>query len=421
MLINKEKFDKEYQNGQVIKVSNKDQTLFLYKYKIGLSDWSNNALKQSRGIVFDQFGNIVILPFEKFFNYQQYEWVNQELSEEDLLVLSNVKKDNIHYLSQLTQWPENYNQMRVYDKLDGSMMNVSVYKDELICTSSGSIDGQYPELFRQSLISYLGNQIEEFKSMIKNKTLIFEYINSSLDTHVVLYNKPDLVLLGGFDHVTGHDLEFTNILNQFATQFSFTTPHYYNNIKSKNDLLKLLEKLENENVEGCVVVFETSENDKNHLRLKFKTQNYLNKHRKMEALVYSVYTFKSAKEIYQMLENDTLDDYLDQFNSDVNTFHAVAQYKKLYDKHYRVKQEIIEYVHAHPEIYKKLKSKDRLELMQYVKDRWGELGMMLLSRIDKDEKIEDIILSQHYKISMWVNRQLKDYIKKIKSDINTLN
>lgn len=421
MLINKEKFDKEYQNGQVIKVSNKDQTLFLYKYKIGLSDWSNNALKQSRGIVFDQFGNIVILPFEKFFNYHQYEWVNQELSEEDLLVLSNVKKDNIQYLSQLTQWPENYNQMRVYDKLDGSMMNVSVYKDELICTSSGSVDGQYPELFKQSLISYLGNQLEEFKSLIKNKTLVFEYINSSLDTHVVLYNKPDLVLLGGFDHVTGHDLEFTNILNQFANQFSFTTPHYYNNIKSKNDLLKLLEKLENENVEGCVVVFETSENDKNHLRLKFKTQNYLNKHRKMEALVYSAYTFKSAKEIYQMLENDTLDDYLDQFNSDVNTFHAVAQYKKLYDKHYRVKQEIIEYVHAHPEIYKKLKSKDRLEIMQYVKDRWGELGMMLLSRIDKDEKIEDIILSQHYKISMWVNRQLKDYIKKIKSDINTLN
>ena len=92
MLINKEKFDKEYQNRQIIKISNKDQTLFLYKYKIGLSDWSNNALKQSRGIVFDQFGNIVILPFEKFFNYHQYDWVNQELSEEDLLVLSNVKK-----------------------------------------------------------------------------------------------------------------------------------------------------------------------------------------------------------------------------------------------------------------------------------------------------------------------------------------
>mgnify|MGYP002759034876 FL=1 len=421
MIIKKEKFDKEYQNKQIIKISNKDQTLFLYKYKIGLSDWSNNALKQSRGIVFDQFGNIVILPFEKFFNYHQYDWVNQELSEEDLLVLSNVKKDNIQYLSQLTQWPKNYNQIRVYDKLDGSMMNVSVYKDELICTSSGSIDGQYPELFKQSLISYLGNQLEEFKNMIKDKTLVFEYINSSLDTHVVLYNQPDLVLLGGFDHLTGHDLEFTNMLNQFANQFSFTKPHYYNDIKSKNDLLKLLEKLENENVEGCVVVFETSNDDKNHLRLKFKTQNYLNKHRKMEALVYSAYTFKSAKEIYQMLENDTLDDYLDQFNSDVNTFHAVAQYKKLYDKHYRVKQEIIEYVHAHPEIYKKLKSKDRLEIMQYVKNRWGELGMMLLSRIDKDEKIEDIILSQHYKISIWVNRQLKDYIKKIKSDINTLN
>lgn len=420
MLINKEKFDKEYQNGQVIKVSNKDQTLFLYKYKIGLSDWSNNALKQSRGIVFDQFGNIVILPFEKFFNYQQYEWVNQELSEEDLLVLSNVKKDNIQYLSQLTQWPKDYNQIRVYDKLDGSMMNVSVYKDELICTSSGSIDGQYSELFKQSLISYLGNQLEEFKNMIKDKTLIFEYINSSLDTHVVLYNKPDLVLLGGFDHITGQDLEFTNILNQFVNQFSFTTPYYYN-IKSKDNLLKLLEKLENEEVEGCVVVFETSNDDKNHLRLKFKTQNYLNKHRKMEALVYSAYTFKSAKEIYQMLENETLDDYLYQFNSDVNTFHAVAQYKKLYDEHYRVKKEIVEYVRAHPEIYKKLKSKDRLELMQYVKDRWGELGMMLLSRIDKDEKIEDIILSQHYKISIWVNRQLKDYIKKIKSDINTLN
>ena len=144
-------------------------------------------------------------------NYHQYEWVNGDLNEEDLLVLSNVKKDNIHYLAQLTEWPETYDELRVYDKLDGSMMNVSVYNNELICTSSGSIDGTYPQLFKKALELHLGSKLDSFKQQIKNKTIVFEYINSALDTHVVLYDKPDLVLLGGFDHVTGQDLEFTNI------------------------------------------------------------------------------------------------------------------------------------------------------------------------------------------------------------------
>lgn len=421
MLLNKNKFDKQVEHNQLIKVSNKDQSMFLYKYKSGLSDWSNQALKQARGIVYDKFGNIVILPFEKFFNYHQYEWVNSDLSEEDLLTLSNVKKDNIKYLAKLTEWPEKYDEIRVYDKLDGSMMNVSIYNNELICTSSGSIDGQYPELFKKALELHLDSQLDEFKQSIKNKTLVFEYINSSLDTHVVFYKKPDLVLLGGFDHITGQDLEFTTTLNKVATQFNFTQPHYYKNIQTKNDLLNLLDQLENEDVEGCVAVFKTSSDDKNHLRLKFKTQNYLNKHRKMEALVYSAYTFKSAKEIYKMLENETLDDYLDQFNSDINTFHAVAQYKKLYESHYKVKNEIIEYVKAQPNIHDKLKSKERLDIMNYVQDRWGQLGVMLLSRVDKDENIEDIVLSEHYKISLWINKQLKEYIKEIKSDLINKN
>lgn len=417
MLLNKNEFDKQVENEQLIKVSNEDHSMNLYKYKSGLSDWSNQALKQARGIVYDKSGNIVILPFEKFFNYHQYEWVNGDLNEEDLLVLSNVKKDNIQYLSQLTDWPEKYDELRVYDKLDGSMMNVSVYNNELICTSSGSIDGTYPQLFKKALELHLGSKLDSFKQQIKNKTIVFEYINSALDTHVVLYDKPDLVLLGGFDHVTGQDLEFTNILNNIANTFNFTQPHYYKNIKTKNDVLNLLNQLEDEDVEGCVVVFKTSNDDKNHLRIKFKTQNYLKKHRAMESLVYSAYTFKSAKEIYKMLENETLDDYLDQFNSNKDTLHAVAQYKKLYDKHYMIKNEIIDYIKSNPDIYDKLKSKQRLDIINYVEDRWGQLGVMLLSRIDKDEDIEDIILSEHYKISLWVNKQLKEYIKEIKNDL----
>lgn len=402
-------------NNQIRRVTNQDCTLSLFEYLSGLSDWSKPELRQARGIVYDHStGELIVKPFDKFFNYHQYEWVTKELNEESMLALSNVKKENRQYLADLTMWPKQFDEVRVYDKLDGSMMNVSLYKNELLCTSSGSIDGNYPKMFTKTLENHLGDKLDEFKSELANYTLTFEFINPALDQHVVQYDFKDIVLIGGYDKEQQIDLEFTNQLDKFATQFNFRQPHYYSDVHSEQDMLNLMDKLEQSDqvIEGCVAVFLL--NDGGVMRLKFKTPLYLKLHDTMSSITYSAYTFKSAKNIYQMLENDELDDYLNRFDLNEDNLIAISTYKQLFNQHYAIKQAIINYISNYEGDFDiDMHSKKRKHIIEEINEQYGTLGQALISRYEKDN-ISKIVLSKHYKIELIINKELKQSVKDAK-------
>src|SRR5690606_11956481 len=104
--------------------------LYIVKYRHSGIDWSQPYALDARGIVLDGDSNVVSRPYKKFFNY------NELRHREDLP----------REIKRLSYW--NSGDYVVMEKLDGSLAVVSQYKGELLFSSSGNIEGEYPELFQ---------------------------------------------------------------------------------------------------------------------------------------------------------------------------------------------------------------------------------------------------------------------------------
>jgi hypothetical protein len=179
-------------------------------------------------------------------------------------------------------------------------------------------------------------------------------------------------------------------------------------------MLNLMDELEqSEQVfEGCVAVFLL--NDGDVMRLKFKTPSYLKLHDAMSSITYSSYTFNSAKNIYQMLENDEIDDYLNRFGLNEDNLIAISIYKQLFNQHYTIKQAIVNYISNYKgDFNKDMHSKKRRYIIEEITEKYGTLGQALISRYEKED-ISKIVLSQHYKIELIINKELKQSVKDAK-------
>lgn len=408
-----------------IKVINasKNDDLKMFKYMHAMSDWSDPIVRQARGIVFDLItGETVIKSFDKFFNYNQNEWM-RNISEDDEVAattLSSIKtKENKQLVAGLSEWPETFKKLRVYDKLDGSIMNVSVYKNELICTSSGSIDGIYPTYFKNALLNHLDDQIEKFKEKIKGKTLVFEFINPGLDPHIVDYKKNDLILLGMFDNKTYFDYEFTNEINQIANNFNFNQPKQYTKIKNLNDLQTLLKHLEEQEtvVEGVVAVFLLL--DDSIKRLKFKTPTYLKLHRQLDSIVFSPYTKANAIEIYKMFEDDIIDDLLAQYRPSNGNMQIIAYYKSLFNKHYNILNQVNQYLKENQIDVKDLDEPEkRKQVMKYIGQNYGSLGIMFVNQFYNGNDLSKIKISENEHLDIWFRGMIKKETEKLRKGVN---
>ena len=49
----------------------KDQDLFGFHYRMGISDFSEEIVQEARGLILDKNANIVAYPFKKFFNSEE--------------------------------------------------------------------------------------------------------------------------------------------------------------------------------------------------------------------------------------------------------------------------------------------------------------------------------------------------------------
>lgn len=335
-MIDYNKFEQLASKGILLKNKDKYKTLTLFQYKTGISNWSDPTIRQSRGIVFDNDGHIVVRPYDKFFNYHQYRWLEMENAENLSSNMTLLQKKEVQ---RMTEW-EDDTPFKVEEKLDGSLMCVSVLNDELLVTASGSIDGEHSQYFYNMLNEKFSvAELEKLKEMIKGKTVIFEYIHPNIDPKVVEYDYKDIVLHGLIDVETGYDYAFETELEDLAQAFNFKRPYIYEDIQSEEDTLKKLDTLENENYEGFVVSFNMGKGVVK--RLKFKTESYVSLHSAHSMVKGDRPTLKGLLELYKLIENDEIDDVLNKLSSNPFAIERVDKVKKVYDNFEEMKKRVL--------------------------------------------------------------------------------
>ena len=281
--------------GVIRRIRSKDpnkSNLVMFKYIYGLSNWNNPDILDARGIVFDEnTGEVVVRPYKKFFNENQYSYYRWNKPPEFI----TTTKDLVSFIG-LSEPPMRYDRLIVQDKLDGSMISLSGN----IVTSSGSFDSEHTEYFKRFMVKQYGLDFLEDVYRVtseKNITLVFEYINPDFNPIVVEYPEEKVVLHGVINNLDGSEDES---LYDSLWVGSFERPYEYSDV---SDIDELMRQLENKDVEGVILKFITKDGV---FRLKKKTESYLRKHAINTTLGLS--SKLSIKSVFELLINDEFDD-----------------------------------------------------------------------------------------------------------------
>lgn len=149
---------KEYveKNSNLVQIkkseSYPDLYVLKYKKKVFFNSLWNRYLEKCRGLVVDKDFNIVVHPFDKIYNYG---------IEKDAPVLD----DKEHVLA--------------IKKYNGFMASACKYKDDIVVSTTGSLDSDYAKLAREMILKAL-----PVKNFIPNTTFMFEICHSS-DPHII--------------------------------------------------------------------------------------------------------------------------------------------------------------------------------------------------------------------------------------------
>ena len=200
--------------------------------------WDETTL-MCRALVTDQEGNIVARSFDKFFNLEEEKQIPNEPYE-------------------------------IYEKLDGSLIVLFWYKDELIVSSKGSFISDHALQAKRLLNNY------DLSCLDSTKTYCFELV-APWNRIVCSYPKEELFLLAKFDN-SGKEYPIDNYAN-------FPLVKKYNSL----DINKIKETITDDR-EGVVVRFNSGK------RIKIKGSEYVRLHRLVTGL--------SESSILELLKNN---------------------------------------------------------------------------------------------------------------------
>lgn len=238
MTVDRTQLEYLLENGYVRGVRHRELPLTVYNYtsivqfeKV-FGDYP--LLLQCRGLVLDDDFNIVGRGFPKFFNYEE------------------------HSASEL---PLGTSNIEVTEKMDGSLLIVFRYGNQVVYTTRGSFYSDQSvsagELFREL---YSENMIEHGKSYL------FEYIGPE-NRIVVTYDKADLVHLALLDTESGENLPRDS-------RFAQVPSHNVEGCVFGDELYQMLKALNHSNKEGFVVRYVDT-----NWRCKIKFEDYIRLHR----------------------------------------------------------------------------------------------------------------------------------------------
>lgn len=207
--------------------------------------WNEHPLLvDCRGLVTDEFGNVVSRPFPKFWNMSEHGAGELPMSGDFLITT----------------------------KMDGSLIIVSLWEHEgetyKIFNTRGSFTSE------QAIEAHiLFNQLYPNAELLNGYTYLFEY-TSPTNRIVVTYDKPDLTLLAVVKtEKTGVFTEELDI-RDFANQFNIVDIHSSSGNILDNEHFTQLQALNIPNEEGFVIKFTET-----NFRFKIKYENYCNLHK----------------------------------------------------------------------------------------------------------------------------------------------
>lgn len=264
----------EFQNqlkNVYIRVNEENRVLLHYSTIPTYSrDW-NNLTKYSRGMVIDlETYQIVVHPYDKFYNYMERE----ETKPENL--------PNLDY--------------EVSVKLDGSEGILYPMKSgEVKIITKGGLDTEQGRFGTKILWEKYANSAKKImaEKLYQDYTYTFEilYDKNDINRIVVAYEESDLRLIGVRDLKTGKTLSYKEVI-QIAKDLGFA----YTELE-KITLDEILElKKDKENFEGWVLRYE------NELYMKIKCDPYLDAH--------GARFGTSIKAVFRLIKDGKWDDFI---------------------------------------------------------------------------------------------------------------
>jgi RNA ligase len=235
--------DNYIEQGLLSKQKHPEYPLWIYNYTpecVFSQKWDDITM-QCRGLILDHEGNVVAIPFRKFFNYNE---PNAVIPEGIPMILK---------------------------KMDGSLIIATVWEDKLIVATRGSfvsIQAIMAKDLLENKYKELKNKYKEITKLImiySGDTWLFELIGPS-NQIVVSYPEDKLVLLACINNELGTELNlstyrtFWNIVEEYPATWD-------------NNTIQYLKSLNIPNEEGFVLKWN------NNYRLKVKFDDYLALHR----------------------------------------------------------------------------------------------------------------------------------------------
>jgi hypothetical protein len=212
---------------------------------IGNPDWTQqNCILRSS--IWNENGEPVSLGFKKFTNW-----------------LENPKEFPV---------PESLDSCSIVTKMDGSLIVVSKYKNELIIRTRQTFDANIHENSQELslLLDYLAPIFEATKNLETwTSSLLFEWV-SPTNKIILDYSEPDFIFIGAIEH-EDYSLWQQKTLDSFAEDNNLKRPEYFS-FGSINDLIDNVQKWQDK--EG--VVLYSNNGQSLH---KIKAAAYLLKHR----------------------------------------------------------------------------------------------------------------------------------------------
>lgn len=329
-----------------------DDNFILLKYDQINSDFSNDIVKECRGIILDKNNlKVVCFPFVKFFNVDE------------------PNADNI-----------DWNSARVQEKIDGSIMKLWYYNEKWRLSTNGCINADNAELsFKTNKYKTFGDLFWDIfdKNILnrlnKNRTYMFELV-SPYNRVVVEYNRLDLYHIGTRNNITMDELE---------EDIGIKKPIQYK-LNSEEEVKNAANKLKLDH-EGYVVV------DKYYHRVKIKSPLYVKAH-------YMVSSGFNANKIIDLIRENEQEEFLAYFpyyRPDITLMEDIIQ--NYIDKITNNWKDIIKFKRNNPirkDIASYILNKDKINSDVY----FG----LLDSKFDITE-IRNVVMS-------WQNKKIKERI-----------
>lgn len=239
-LIDKELLDWCIANQYITVSKHPDFPLYIYDYTThcALDGAWNEATMKCRGLIVDGNYNIIARPFEKFFNVEELQGLNES--------------SKLHI--EIPELP-----FRAFEKLDGSLGIGYWWNGKLYISTKGSFVSDQAIKANEILESKYAGVSEKLN---QNYTYLFEIIYPENRIVVDYGDTEDIILTCVKNTETGEDIfeDYSNIFTCVKEYDGFT------------DWKKIRDMVKGDNREGFVVRFS------NGFRMKMKYEDYFKKH-----------------------------------------------------------------------------------------------------------------------------------------------